>query len=76
MPRRRRTSTSTESMAMLPTAAVSGIYLWHPESHYFGIGRMGADQLADYARRAGMPVEDAARWLAPNLAEDAFENPS
>jgi 5-methyltetrahydrofolate--homocysteine methyltransferase len=66
----------TESMAMLPTAAVSGIYLWHPESHYFGIGRMGADQLADYARRAGMPVEDAARWLAPNLAEDAFENPS
>ena len=49
----------TESMAMLPTAAVSGIYLWHPESHYFGIGRMGADQLADYARRAGMPVEDS-----------------
>ncbi|HET7828530.1 MAG TPA: methionine synthase [Candidatus Limnocylindrales bacterium] len=66
----------TESMAMLPAASVSGIYLWHPESHYFGIGRMGRDQLADYAARAGMPVEDAARWLAPNLAEDAAENPS
>jgi 5-methyltetrahydrofolate--homocysteine methyltransferase len=66
----------TESMAMLPAASVSGIYLWHPESHYFGIGRMGRDQLADYAARAGMPEEDAARWLAPNLAADAVENPA
>ncbi len=58
----------TETFAMLPAASVSGLYLWHPDSHYFGIGRMGADQLEDYARRAGMSVEDAARWLAPNLA--------
>jgi 5-methyltetrahydrofolate--homocysteine methyltransferase len=61
-------------MAMLPAASVSGIYLWHPASHYFGIGRMGRDQLEDYARRAGMPVDEAARWLAPNLAEDGVEN--
>ncbi|HEX5828065.1 MAG TPA: methionine synthase [Candidatus Limnocylindrales bacterium] len=59
----------TESMAMLPAASVSGLYLWHPQSHYFGVGRIGRDQLADWARRAGMPVEDAARWLAPNLAD-------
>ena len=63
--------TLTESMAMLPAASVSGLYLWHPEAHYFGVGRMGADQLEDYARRAGMPVDEAARWLAPNLADDA-----
>src|SRR3954447_87600 len=61
----------TESMAMLPTASVSGMYLWHPDSHYFGIGRMGRDQLEDYARRAGLPVAEAARWLSPNLADDA-----
>ena len=61
----------TESMAMLPAASVSGFYLWHPESRYFGIGRIGRDQLEDYARRAGMPLDDAARWLAPNLADDA-----
>ncbi len=60
----------TESMAMLPASSVSGIYLWHPESHYFGIGRMGRDQLGDYARRAGIPVEEAERWLAPNLADE------
>jgi 5-methyltetrahydrofolate--homocysteine methyltransferase len=59
----------TESMAMLPVASVSGLYLWHPQSHYFGIGRIGRDQLEDWARRAGMPVDEAARWLAPNLAE-------
>jgi 5-methyltetrahydrofolate--homocysteine methyltransferase len=63
----------TESMAMLPAASVSGLYLWHPGSHYFGVGRIGRDQLEDYARRAGMTVDEAARWLAPNLAD---ENPS
>ncbi len=61
----------TESYAMLPGASVSGIYLWHPESHYFGLGRIGRDQLEDYARRAGMPVDEAARWLAQNLADES-----
>ncbi|MHB8891030.1 MAG: methionine synthase [Candidatus Limnocylindrales bacterium] len=60
----------TESFAMLPAAAVSGLYLWHPGSHYFGIGRIGRDQLADYARRAGMSLDEAARWLGPNLADE------
>ena len=54
---------------MFPGAAVSGYYFWHPEAHYFGLGRIGRDQLEDYARRKGMTVEDAARWLAPNLAD-------
>ncbi|HEY7590424.1 MAG TPA: methionine synthase [Candidatus Limnocylindrales bacterium] len=61
----------TESFAMLPGAAVSGWYFWHPESQYFGLGRIGRDQLEDYAARKGMTVEEAARWLAPNLADDA-----
>jgi 5-methyltetrahydrofolate--homocysteine methyltransferase len=59
----------TETFAMLPAASVSGLYLWHPESHYFGIGRIGTDQLEDYARRSGLPVDEAARWLAPNLVD-------
>ena len=57
----------TESFAMLPPASVSGFYFWRPEAKYFGLGRIGADQLADYARRKGWSVEMAARWLAPNL---------
>jgi 5-methyltetrahydrofolate--homocysteine methyltransferase len=61
----------TESMAMLPASSVSGLYLWHPDARYFGVGRMGADQLEDYARRAGLPLDEAARWLSPNLADDA-----
>ncbi len=60
----------TESFAMLPGAAVSGYYFWHPEAAYFGLGRIGHDQLEDYAQRKGMTVEVAARWLAPNLADD------
>ncbi len=59
--------TLTESMAMLPAASVSGIYLWRPEAVYFGIGRIGPDQLEDYARRKGRPLAEMARWLAPNL---------
>jgi 5-methyltetrahydrofolate--homocysteine methyltransferase len=55
---------------MYPAAAVSGFYLWHPEAHYFGLGRIGRDQLEDYAERKGMPVDVAARWLAPNLADE------
>ncbi len=60
----------TESMAMLPTAAVSGYYLSHPESQYFGIGKIGRDQAEDYARRKGEPVQVMERWLASNLAYD------
>jgi 5-methyltetrahydrofolate--homocysteine methyltransferase len=60
----------TESFAMWPGAAVSGYYLWNPDSHYFGVGRIGRDQLADYATRKGVPLDDAARWLAPNLVDE------
>ena len=60
----------TESFAMWPGASVSGYYFWHPEAAYFGLGRIGHDQLADYAERKGMSLELAARWLAPNLAAD------
>jgi 5-methyltetrahydrofolate--homocysteine methyltransferase len=59
--------TLTESFAMLPTAAVSGFYLSHPDAQYFAVGRIGEDQLADFARRTGLSREDAARRLAPNL---------
>ncbi len=59
--------TLTESYAILPTASVSGLVFAHPESHYFAVGRLGRDQVADYARRKGMPLAEAERWLAPNL---------
>ncbi len=57
----------TESYAMWPAAAVSGWYFAHPESKYFAVGKIDKDQLADYARRKGMSIEEAERWLAPNL---------
>ncbi len=57
----------TESFAMFPTAAVSGWYFWHPESSYFGVGKIGRDQVADYAKRKEMSVAEIERWLAPNL---------
>ena len=59
----------TESFAMFPGAAVSGYYLWHPRSHYFGVGRIGRDQLEDYAARKGIELADAERWLAQNVVE-------
>ncbi|NVJ69705.1 MAG: methionine synthase, partial [Alphaproteobacteria bacterium] len=59
----------TESFAMTPTAAVSGYYFAHPEAHYFGVGKIGEDQLADYADRRGVDIETAKRWLRPNLAD-------
>ena len=59
--------TLTESQAMLPTSAVSGFYFAHPESQYFGVARIGRDQLADYAQRAGVDEATAERWLRPNL---------
>ena len=61
----------TESYAMWPGASVSGYYFWNPASAYFGLGRIGHDQLEDYARRKGMPVAEAERWLAPNLADES-----
>ncbi len=57
----------TESFAMLPTAAVSGFYLAHPDARYFAVGRIGTDQLEDFAARCGIVREEAARRLAPNL---------
>jgi 5-methyltetrahydrofolate--homocysteine methyltransferase len=59
--------TLTESQAMLPTAAVSGFYFAHPESQYFGVARIGRDQLEDYAARRGEDVAIVERWLRPNL---------
>ena len=58
----------TESFAMWPAASVSGLYFAHPESHYFGVGKLNRDQIEDYARRKGMAVQEAERWLSPNLA--------
>jgi len=57
----------TESFAMLPTAAVSGFYFGHPQAEYFGVARVGRDQLEDYAKRRGVSVEQAERYLRPNL---------
>ena len=57
----------TESCAMTPASAVSGWYFSHPEARYFGVGRIGRDQVEDYAARKGWTVEEAERWLAPNL---------
>ncbi|MGY1840672.1 MULTISPECIES: methionine synthase [unclassified Modestobacter] len=57
----------TESMAMWPGASVSGLYFSHPESRYFVLGRVGRDQVEDYARRKGWTVTEAEKWLSPNL---------
>jgi 5-methyltetrahydrofolate--homocysteine methyltransferase len=57
----------TESGAMLPAASVSGWYFAHPDAAYFGVGRVGRDQVEDYARRKGWSLAEAERWLAPNL---------
>jgi len=57
----------TDSMAMFPTAAVSGLYFSHPESHYFGIGKIRKDQVEDYAKRKGATLQEMERWLGPNL---------
>ena len=53
---------------MLPAASVSGWYFAHPAAQYFGVGRIGRDQVTDYAARKGMTVAEAEKWLAPNLA--------
>ena len=58
----------TESFAMMPAAAVSGLYFGHPEAKYFAVGRVGRDQVEDYAARKRIVLEEAERWLRPNLA--------
>ena len=55
---------------MYPTAAVSGFYFSHPEAKYFAVGKIDRDQLESYARRKDMSIEEAERWLAPNLGYD------
>ncbi len=65
--------TLTESYAMLPVSAVSGWYFAHPEARYFGLGKINRDQVEDYARRKGMSLPEAERWLAPNLGYDPAE---
>jgi 5-methyltetrahydrofolate--homocysteine methyltransferase len=61
----------TESFAMWPGSSVSGFYLAHPESRYFNLGKIGRDQVEDYARRKGMSVAEVERWLGPNLNYEA-----
>ncbi len=60
----------TENFAMYPAATVSGYYFAHPESHYFGTGKIGKDQVMDYARRKGMDIKTAEKWLSPILGYD------
>ena len=60
----------TESYAMTPPASVSGLYFGHPQSHYFGVGKIDLDQVEDYAARKGWDLETAERWLAPILNYD------
>jgi 5-methyltetrahydrofolate--homocysteine methyltransferase len=60
----------TESCAMTPAASVSGLYFGHPQARYFAVGRIGRDQVADYAERKGMEIAEAERWLRPSLAYD------
>jgi 5-methyltetrahydrofolate--homocysteine methyltransferase len=60
--------TLTESFAMWPASSVSGFYFSHPGSHYFGVGKISRDQVEDYARRKGIDVAEAERWLSPNLS--------
>ncbi len=61
----------TESCAMTPAAAVSGLYFAHPNARYFAVGRIGRDQVEDYAARKGMPLDEVERWLGPILAYEA-----
>jgi len=67
--------TLTESYAMLPAASVSGWYFAHPAAQYFGVGRIGRDQVTDYAARKGMSVAETERWLGANLAYDPGASP-
>ncbi|WP_151705300.1 methionine synthase [Nitrincola alkalilacustris] len=64
----------TDSFAMLPTAAVSGWYFSHPQSQYFGVAKISEDQVVSYAKRKGMTLEEAERWLSPNLGYEPEQN--
>jgi 5-methyltetrahydrofolate--homocysteine methyltransferase len=61
----------TEHFAMMPAASVSGWYFSHPQSRYFAVAKINRDQVEDYAKRKGMSLAEAERWLAPNLGYDA-----
>ena len=65
----------TESCAMWPASSVCGLYFSHPESTYFGVGKLGRDQITDYARRKGASLEETEAWLSPNLAYDSDGEP-
>ena len=60
----------TESFAMIPASSVSGFYFAHPQARYFAVGKVAQDQAEDYARRKGLGLDVAERWLAPVLAYD------
>jgi 5-methyltetrahydrofolate--homocysteine methyltransferase len=66
----------TETFATIPAASVSGIYLGHPKARYFSVGRVGRDQVEDYASRKGMALAEVERWLRPNLAYDPDAAPA
>jgi 5-methyltetrahydrofolate--homocysteine methyltransferase len=71
----KRTGVSlTENYAMLPAASVSGLYIAHPDSRYFGVNKLARDQVEDYARRKGLTVEQTERWLAHVLGYDPGES--
>ena len=59
----------------MPAASVSGVYFAHPEARYFSVGRIGRDQVEDYAVRKGVPPAEAERWLGPNLAYEVSPTP-
>ena len=70
--------TLTESLAMWPGSSVSGVYYSHPQSEYFGVGKVERDQMEDYAARKGAPLAEVERWLAPilNYIPSANSNPA
>ena len=61
----------SENFAMSPAASVSGLYLSHPNARYFLLGKLGRDQVLDYAQRKGMDVLEVERWLGPNLGYES-----
>jgi len=60
----------TESLAMWPASSVSGYYFANEEARYFGLGKIKEDQVADFANRKGMPLEEATKWLATNISDE------